>query len=52
MRNSLIERGLQRAQLFSWQKTAAQTMDVFINVAEAYRKTRTTKNKKTLADSR
>jgi glycosyltransferase involved in cell wall biosynthesis len=34
LRSVLIEKGLQRAQGFSWQKTAAQTLDIFSRVSE------------------
>jgi glycosyltransferase involved in cell wall biosynthesis len=34
LRSVLIENGLQRAQCFSWQKTAAQTLELFSRVSE------------------
>jgi alpha-1,3-rhamnosyl/mannosyltransferase len=33
----LIERGLLRAQQFSWQKTAQQTVNLFMKIAEQHR---------------
>lgn len=32
LRNSLIEKGLKRAENFSWEKTAAMTMDIYREV--------------------
>lgn len=29
LRNDLIEKGFERAKLFSWQKTSNQTLDVY-----------------------
>ena len=34
VKNNLIERGVHRARQFSWQKTAAQTLSLFIRIAE------------------
>ena len=34
---ALIERGLKRAQQFSWQKTAQQTVSLFVKIAEQHR---------------
>jgi len=34
---ALIEHGLKRAQQFSWQKTAQQTVSLFMKIAEQHR---------------
>ena len=45
-RNVLVEKGLQRAALFSWEKTATKTLDVFKQV---YEESRTNTHKKSTA---
>ena len=37
IKEALIKRGLQRAQQFSWQKTAQQTVNLFMKIAEQHR---------------
>jgi glycosyltransferase involved in cell wall biosynthesis len=37
VKKALIERGLHRAQQFSWQKTAQQTVSLFVKIAEQHR---------------
>ena len=48
LRTILVEKGLQRAKVFSWQKTAAQTLDVFKNVLAAYSSARKTTSRKSI----
>ena len=48
LRTMLVEKGLQRAKVFSWQKTAAQTLDVFKNVIAAYSSARKTSSRKNI----
>jgi glycosyltransferase involved in cell wall biosynthesis len=37
IKEALIERGLLRAQQFSWQKTAQQTVNLFMKITEQHR---------------
>jgi alpha-1,3-rhamnosyl/mannosyltransferase len=36
LRQSLVQRGLMRAAEFSWENTAARTLEVFANVLESW----------------